>query len=88
MQKRFALYCQRAKADLLVIDDFGLTPLGDLLEIFDARYDRCSALITSQLPSISGMPTSPIAPSHTPFSIADPQRLQARPFHALGAAAR
>ena len=55
MQKRSALYRQLAKADLLVIDDFGLAPLGnetvrDLLEILDDRYDRKSTLITSQLP--------------------------------------
>jgi DNA replication protein DnaC len=55
MQKRSALYRQLAKADLIVIDDFGLTPLADetvrdLLEIFDDRYDRKSTLITSQLP--------------------------------------
>ncbi|MDH3438944.1 MAG: IS21-like element helper ATPase IstB [Gammaproteobacteria bacterium] len=55
MQKRSALYRQLAKADLLVIDDFGLTPLADenvrdLLEILDDRYDRRSTLITSQLP--------------------------------------
>lgn len=44
-----------AKADLLVIDDFGLAPMTDevkrdLLEILDERYDRKSTLITSQLP--------------------------------------
>lgn len=55
MQKRSALYRQLAKADLLVIDDFGLNPLVDetvreLLEILDDRYDRKSTLITSQLP--------------------------------------
>jgi len=55
MQKRSALYRQLAKAELLVIDDFGLTPLADenvrdLLEILDDRYDRKSTLITSQLP--------------------------------------
>ncbi len=55
MQKRSAFYRQLAKADLLVIDDFGLTPLADatvrdLLEILDDRYDRKSTLITSQLP--------------------------------------
>ena len=43
------------KADLLILDDFGLTPLPDqirrdLLEIFDDRYDRRSTLTTSQLP--------------------------------------
>lgn len=46
---------QLAKADLLYIDDFGLTPLSDqskrdLLEILDDRYDKKSTLITSQLP--------------------------------------
>lgn len=55
MQKRSALYRQLAKADLLVIDDFGLNPLADetvrdLLEILDDRYDQKSTLITSQLP--------------------------------------
>lgn len=55
MQKRSALYRQLAKVDLIVIDDFGLTPLADetvrdLLEILDDRYDRKSTLITSQLP--------------------------------------
>lgn len=55
MQKRSALYRQLAKVDLLVIDDFGLTPLAsetvrDLLEILDDRYDRKSTLITSQMP--------------------------------------
>jgi DNA replication protein DnaC len=55
MQKRSALYRQLAKADLIVIDDFGLAPLADetvrdLLEILDDRYDRRSTLITSQLP--------------------------------------
>jgi DNA replication protein DnaC len=55
MQKRSALFRQLAKADLLVLDDFGLAPLADetvrdLLEILDDRYDRRSTLITSQLP--------------------------------------
>lgn len=55
MQKRSALFKQLAKADLLVLDDFGLAPLSeqtvrDLLEILDDRYDRRSTLITSQLP--------------------------------------
>ena len=55
MQRRSALFRQLAKADLLVLDDFGLTPLSDetvrdLLEILDDRYDRRSTLITSQLP--------------------------------------
>jgi hypothetical protein len=49
------LYRQLAKADLLLIDDFGLAPLPDdavrdLLEILDDRYDRRSTVVTSQLP--------------------------------------
>lgn len=44
-----------AKADLLYLDDFGLTPLTDpikrdLLEILEDRYDKHSTMITSQLP--------------------------------------
>ncbi len=55
LQRRSAFFRQLAKADLLVLDDFGLTPLADqtvrdLLEILDDRYDRRSTLITSQLP--------------------------------------
>lgn len=55
MQRRSAFFRQLAKADLLLLDDFGLTPLSgetvrDLLEILDDRYDRRSTLITSQLP--------------------------------------
>jgi DNA replication protein DnaC len=55
MQRRSTLFRQLAKADLLVLDDFGLAPLSDetvrdLLEILDDRYDRRSTLITSQLP--------------------------------------
>jgi DNA replication protein DnaC len=55
MQRRSALFRQLAKSDLLVLDDFGLTPLSDetvrdLLEILDDRYDRRSTLITSQIP--------------------------------------
>ena len=46
---------QLAKADVLILDDFGLTPLTeqtkrDLLEILDDRYDRRSTIVTSQLP--------------------------------------
>jgi DNA replication protein DnaC len=53
--KRSAFFKQLAKADLLLIDDFGLTPLSDqskrdLLEILDDRYDKHATLITSQLP--------------------------------------
>ena len=55
LQRRSTLLRQLAKADLLVLDDFGLAPLAadtvrDLLEILDDRYDRKSTLITSQLP--------------------------------------
>ena len=44
-----------AKMDVLVLDDFGLTPLteehrGDLLEILEDRHGTRSTLITSQLP--------------------------------------
>jgi len=54
---------QIAKADLLVIDDFGLAPLADsvrrdMLEILDDRYDRRSTLITSQIPTERKRPVS------------------------------
>ncbi|MBA2707042.1 MAG: ATP-binding protein [Gemmatimonadaceae bacterium] len=44
-----------ARQDLLVMDDWGIAPLGDeqrrdLLEILDDRYDRHSTLIAAQLP--------------------------------------
>lgn len=44
-----------AKADLLIVDDWGLAPLDDeqrrdLLEIMDDRHGNRSTLITSQLP--------------------------------------
>jgi DNA replication protein DnaC len=44
-----------AKTDLLVLDDFGLAPLGDverreLLEILEDRYGTRATLVTSQLP--------------------------------------
>ena len=46
---------QLAKLDLLVIDDFALSPIGaaersDLLELLDDRVGSRSTLITSQLP--------------------------------------
>ena len=55
LQNKSTLLRQIAKADLLIIDDFGLAPLPDpvrrdLLEILDDRYDRRSTLITSQIP--------------------------------------
>lgn len=50
-----ALFRALAKVDLIVLDDFALTPLSDvhrrdLLEILDDRYARKSTVITSQLP--------------------------------------
>lgn len=44
-----------SQVDLLVLDDWGVTPLSDegrrdLLEILDDRYDRKSTLVTSQIP--------------------------------------
>ena len=44
-----------SQVDLLVLDDWGVTPLTDenrrdLLEILDDRYDRRSTLVTSQIP--------------------------------------
>ena len=55
MQNRSSVLKQLAKADLIVLDDFGIGPLADqikrdLLEILDDRYDRRSTVITSQLP--------------------------------------
>jgi DNA replication protein DnaC len=46
---------QLAKIDLLILDDWGLAPLGDrerrdLLEIVEDRVDRRATLVTSQLP--------------------------------------
>ena len=46
---------QLAKLDLLVIDDFAISPMGaaernDLLELLDDRVGTRSTLITSQLP--------------------------------------
>lgn len=43
-----------AKAQVLILDDFGLEPLGaaqrkDLLEVLDDRYNAGSTLVTSQL---------------------------------------
>ena len=44
-----------AKTDVLILDDFGLSPLidearRDLLEILDDRHDKKSTIITSQIP--------------------------------------
>jgi DNA replication protein DnaC len=53
--KKSAFFKQLARVKLLVLDDFGLTPLTDetkrdLLEIMDDRYNKASTVITSQLP--------------------------------------
>jgi DNA replication protein DnaC len=50
------LLAKLAKLDVLVLDDFLIAPLTDserrdLLEILEDRYDRCSTVITSQLPT-------------------------------------
>ncbi len=55
LRKKSQLFKHLSKAALLVIDDFGLTPMHgaqqrDLLELLDDRYDRAATLITSQLP--------------------------------------
>ena len=47
-----------ARIDVLVLDDLLLTPMkdterSDLLEVIEDRYDRCSTVITSQLPTKS-----------------------------------
>lgn len=51
----FARLGALAQTDLLILDDWGVTPLNDenrrdLLELFDDRYDRRSTLVTSQMP--------------------------------------
>lgn len=43
------------KVDVLILDDFGLTPFNDehrrdLLELLDDRHERRSTIVTSQLP--------------------------------------
>lgn len=47
---------QLAKAEVLILDDWGLAPLNDdqrrdLLEILDDRHEKCSTIVTSQLPA-------------------------------------
>jgi DNA replication protein DnaC len=44
-----------SKMDVLVLDDFGLSALSeaqqwDLLEILDDRHNKCSTVVTSQIP--------------------------------------
>ena len=49
------LFASIAKTQLLVLDDWGLTPMNemhkrDLLEIMDDRHNQSSTIITSQIP--------------------------------------
>ena len=60
---------------LLILDDFGLEPLGDeqrhdILEILEDRYGRGATLITSQIPLDKWHSSSVNPPSLTPSSIA------------------
>lgn|SRR5438309_209313 len=55
LKKKSQLFKHLAKFQLLILDDFGLTPLADeikrdLLEIIDDRFDKTATLVTSQLP--------------------------------------
>jgi DNA replication protein DnaC len=50
------LLAKLAKADLLILDDWGMAPLNDaerrdLLEVLEDRYGRRATLVTSQLPT-------------------------------------
>jgi len=70
-----ALYRQVAKADLIVIEDFGIAPLADET-VRDSRWRSSRTATTGARPSfpasylwIDGTPTSAIAPSPTPCSI-------------------
>jgi len=49
------LFARLCRADLLLLDDFGLAPLSgsearELLEVIDDRYERRSTVVCSQLP--------------------------------------
>ena len=53
-----ALLSRLAKLDVLVLDDLLIAPLKDgerrdLLEVLEDRYDRCSTVVTSQVPTKS-----------------------------------
>ena len=55
LNNRSGLFRNLTKINLIVLDDFGLTPMADatqrdLLEILDDRDAKKSTLITSQLP--------------------------------------
>ena len=63
---------QLAKLDVLVIDDFAISPMGaaernDLLEVLDDRVGTKSTLITSHRRSRPGIPISMIRPWPMPF---------------------
>jgi DNA replication protein DnaC len=50
-----ARFARLAKAELLILDDFGLAPLAgtdarELLDVIDDRYERRSTVVCSQLP--------------------------------------
>ncbi|MGH7447765.1 MAG: IS21-like element helper ATPase IstB [Longimicrobiales bacterium] len=50
------LLARLSRTDLLILDDWGLAPIGDaerrdLLEILEDRYGRRATLVTSQLPT-------------------------------------
>ena len=55
LKRKSQMFKHLAKFQLLILDDFGLTPLADeikrdLLEIIDDRYDKSATIVTSQLP--------------------------------------
>jgi DNA replication protein DnaC len=55
LKRKSQLFKHLAKFKLLILDDFGLTPLADetkrdLLEIIDDRFDKTATIVTSQLP--------------------------------------
>jgi DNA replication protein DnaC len=74
LHKRSNFFRQIAKADLLVLDDFGLAPLADqtvrdLLEILMTAMTGARPSSPANFPSINGTLTSVIARSPTPSSI-------------------
>ena len=76
LHNRSSFLKQLAKADVLILDDFGLTPLTeqtkrDLLEMLDDRYDRRAPPSSPvSYPLSSGMPFWPTLRWPTPSSIA------------------
>jgi len=55
LKKKSQLFKHLSKFQLLIFDDFGLTPLADeikrdLLEIIDDRFNKNATIVTSQLP--------------------------------------